>query len=582
MMGIPIKYASFYGGEIPENPVELILNIPKDELIATIVSVNSRLKPIASNHFDDSRDTQVECLKSIFLDNKQNDPRVYNCLPVLRTFLRLPDNNILFTRVTCLYALQEIINCNDFVEKEPEYNFKNREQIFKFLLIVNDKTITGDENYKNEGHEELGNDFFEFFMFRELHHNQYNVCSNAINTFYKSWFLLNKIENDLFFGKHFQNFLTWKYQVESIEEVLKFIIWSYINSEDEVLGIRYLNVPNDNLEAIKVLDVLSAHIEYELPIDGDLTKFDFFQLKKSPLYKSKTRDGKNIISYVLLDDGFFLEKFYSLFINDFWFDFLKPNEICDRKQWGDFIGSKFFEPFIEDILSESFSNSDNVILRSTTELLFKIEGRPIEYADFYVRENQNVALFEVKSGFIPLDHGYKTVSNIDDYRNLDLNKFNKDYGLKQLAEKTLKKFHLYKKEIDDPYFNYGRKVQIYPIIVVNDPIISSGIMPFVLKRNFNELLDKENVSKKTKDHNIKDLIIINISQLQDIEQSLKDRKVNFFSMLDLYLSMSDASNPNNNNNKGYKFLRTFEHVLGAKVKDGLISERVKELKWLKI
>lgn len=43
--------------------------------------------------------------------------------------------------------------------------------------------------------------------------------------------------------------------------------------------------------------------------------------------------------------------------------------------------------------------------------------------------------------------------------------------------------------------------------------------------------------------------------------------------------MSDFKNKNNF--KGYKFLRTFEHVLYAKVKDGLISDRIKDLKWIK-
>jgi hypothetical protein len=578
MMGYLVKYSDLYGTPAPVNPLDLILNIPKEELIATVASVNSRLKPLTSNHFDDSKDTQISCLRAIFLDT-ENPLEQSFCLSLIRKYDLKPNNHKLFSRVTCLYALQEIINCDGFTNDIPEYNFENRERIFKFLLLANDQILTGDKNYKEEGYQKLGNDFFDFFMFRELHHNQYNECSNAINIFYKSFYLFNKIENHHFYGVHFKNYITWHYNVESTNEFLQHIIWSYIKSYDEKLGLRYINVPKDNTDVIKILDAFSSKVVYDIPIKDDLKTFDFFPLKKSPLFKCKQKDDKDIISYIVLDEGFYIEKAYSIFINDFWFDYLKPNKICTRKDWGNFIGSEFYEPFIEEILNESFSTSQNIVIRSTNQLLFSIEGTPIEYADFYIREKQNIALFEVKSGFIPLDHGYKTVSTIDDYKNLDLDKFNKDYGLTQLAEKTIKKFHLYKNEIDDPNFNSARKVQIYPIIIVNDPIISSGIVPFVLKRKFNDLLEKEGINKKEKKHNITDLCIINTSHLQDMEQSLKDKKVNFFNLLDLYLLMSDFKNKNNF--KGYKFLRTFEQVLHAKVKDGLIADRIIQLKWLK-
>ena len=577
MWGYLIKYIDFYGATAPENPIDLILDIPKEELLATITAINTRLKPIDSNHFDDSRETQIECLRTVFLDNN-NPIHLSFCRALIHKYLSTPKNHNLFSRVTCLYAIQEVINNDGFVTETPEYNFDNRERIFKFLLLANEQILTGDKNYQEEGYEQLGKDFFEFFMFRELHHNQYNECSNAINIFYKSFFLFKKIEEHHLYGQHFKNFITWFYKVESTKEFLKHIIWTFIKSYDEVLGIRYINTPKDNVDAIKILDSFSAKVEYEIPTKNDLRTFDFFPLKKSPLFKCKVKEDKDIISYIMYDEGFYIEKTYSIFINDFWFDYLKPNEICTRKDWGNFIGSDFYEPFTEEVLKESFSSSPNVILKSTDQLQFNIEGTKIEYADFYIREKQNVALFEVKSGFIPLDHGYKTVATIKDFKNLDTERFNKDYGLSQLAEKTLKKFHIYKSEIDDVSFNYQRKVQIYPVIVINDPIVSSGIVPFVLKRKFNELLEKEEISKKTKEHNIKDLIIINISDLQELEQSLKDKKIDFFGLLDLYLMMSDYTNKANH--KNYNFLRKFNHALAVKIKDGLISNRIKNIKWL--
>lgn len=579
MIGNLVKYSNFYSDNILVNPIELILDIPKNELIATIVSVNSKLKPVNSNHFDDSRDTQIECLKAIFLDNKNNNPATYNCLPIINRFTTLPAHYSLFNRVTCLYALQEIICRDDFSVEDQEWNFDNRERIFKFLLIVNDFVLSGDKNYKEEGYNQLGSDFFEFFMFRELHHNQYNECSNTVNIFHKTSYLLEVIENSENFGNYFKYYFTWKYNVSSISEALKFILWSYIKSNDEELKLRYLNIPNDNIDAVKILNVLSEVIEYEIPNDN-LSKFDFLPLKKSPLYKSKMKKDEHITTYLILDDIFFLDKFYSLFINDFWFDFLEPNNICERKDWGNYIGSTFFENFIEDILVQSFSTNLNYVLSASKQLTFNYEGSSIEYADFYIRDNQNIALFEAKSGFIPLINGYKTVKNIEDYRNLDLEKFYKDYGLTQLAEKTIKKFHQYKYHIEDTNFNKERKVQIYPLIVVNDPILSSSIFSFVFKRKFNELLKKEGINKKQKLHNIKELTVLNVYHLQDMEQSLINKENDFFQLLDYYHIITDVKNVVNRRNDNY--LRTFDHVLDKKVKTNLISDRIKDLNWLKI
>lgn len=307
MWGNLIKYSDFYVLEAPDNPIDLIRGIPKEELIATIVAINTRLKPLGSNYFDDSRKTQIHCLRTVFLDNKNPIERSF-CLSLIEKYVNTPSNYNLFSRITCLYALQEIINFSDFEKETPDYNFENREKIFQFLLIANDQILSRDKNYKEEGYKELGSDFFEFFMFRELHHNQYNECSNSINILYKSWFLFNKIENHYFFSKHFKNYLTWQYNVESVDVFLKHILSVYLLSYDETLELRYLNVPKKEIDVIKVFDSFSSNYEFETLEKDDLKVFDFLPLKKSPLFKGKTEDNKDTIGYLILDDGLFLEK----------------------------------------------------------------------------------------------------------------------------------------------------------------------------------------------------------------------------------------------------------------------------------
>src|SRR5690606_41136445 len=177
--------------EIPENPIEIIKLLPKEEILATIAAINARLKPIDKSYFDDSRETQIECLRVLFLDNN-NHPSQSNCPQFILKYLRTPANHNLFSRVTCLYAFQEVIDTEGFVEQTPEYTIDLRERILKYLLSVNENILLFDQEYSGVDHKTLGKNFFEFFMFKELPHNQYYATSNSINLFFKAFSLLDR------------------------------------------------------------------------------------------------------------------------------------------------------------------------------------------------------------------------------------------------------------------------------------------------------------------------------------------------------------------------------------------------------
>lgn len=577
-MGLLIKYSEFYGKNIPENPINLIKCIPKEELLATIASINNRLKPVHSSHIDDSRDTQIDCLRTIFLDNK-NPPSQSNCKSFVYKFIDSPRSYTLFTRVTCLYAFQEIISSDGFVEETPEYTIEIRENILKFLLIVNENILIFNNEYSDKDREELGDKFFEYFMFKELPHNQYYVSFNSINVFYKSWILFKLLNNDSNFGKHLKNYLKQTFDVDEMSDFFKKQMYSYFQSHDDNLKMQYLNVKKTNIEVIKILDKFSERNNFPLSEKDDLKIFEFLDLKKSPLYKNEGNDGKDIITYLVLDNTLFIEKTYSLFINDFWFDYLKPNNICNRNDWGNFIGTAFFEPFLETIFCNAFQNNRRTVYRSTDDLKFKLnQQNEIEYADFYIREKGKIILAEAKSNYLPFINGYKTVKTIDDYKALDLTKFYKDYGLTQLANKTIKEFHKYKFHINDKDFSFKRKVKLHPMLIVNDPIFSSGFASFAFKRKFTELLKSENIEIENEQQIIFPLTIINVSELQELEQSLQDADENIFNIIRYYNSITNVNRVPKEGS--FIVLKTIEHAINKRIKSKLIANRIKKLTWL--
>ena len=578
MMGHLMKFSEFYNTESPKNPIELIKSLPKEEVLATIAAINSRLKPLDKSYFYDSRQTQVECLRVLFLDNKNHHSQS-NCRTFIIRYLQSPSNYNLFTRVTCLYAFQEIISTDGFATNTPEYNIQNRELILKYLLIVNENILLFDKEFAEDDHEKLGENFFEYFMFKQLPHNQHYATSNAVNLFYKSWSLFESIKNDSFFGEHLLTYLRETFGVETISDFFKNQMYSYFISYDRQLNLGYINVEKSEKNAIKILDKLSEKQNIDIPDKSNLKIFEFLNIKKSPLYKNVGNDGKNIFTYLVLDSNLLIEKTYSLFINDFWFDYLKPNKICNRKDWGNFIGSVFFEPLIEEIFNHSFKNNKRTEFRATDELKFKIKGgNEIEYADFYVREGNKIILAEAKSNYLPVIQGYKTVRNIEDYKSLDLDKFYKDYGLTQLASKTIKEFNKYKDEISDQNFDFCRKVKLYPVLIVNDPIFSSGLASFAFKRKFEVLLKEQEISINTDFHIITPLTIFNVSNLQDVEQSLQDGDENIFNIIRHSHSISDKKRVPTEGTT--VVLKNIEQSINKLVKSKLIADRISKFTWL--
>ena len=496
MIGLPVKYSDFYGEVMPEEPLSLIRHLPKKEVVTTISMINSKLKPVSATYFDDSRKTQIECSVFLFLEN--NNPQKSPLLTTLmRKYTSLAINYNLYTRVTCLYALQLILTDQEFTDSEQrQYTPEEREPIFKFLLCSNENLLYFDKEHERGTADELGEDFFEFFMFKEMPHNQYYETSNPLNVFFKSWSLFNALRNVVLFKEPLENFLNENFGTSDLDDYFKFQMYNYFKSYDAHLGFNYLNVPTSEENAIVILDKLSERQDYDVPSIDDLKIFDFFDIKKSPVYLNEDFDDSDELkSYIVLDNIFFIEKMYSLFVNDFWFDYLKPNEICNRTDWGNFIGATFFEPFLEDIFYHILQGQSHYVYRSTDNLKVSLNGQSeIEYADFYLRKGNKIALIEAKSNYIPMVQGYKNVNTVEDYRNLDLPKFYKDFGLSQLTSKTIKHFHDYKMNIGDAGIRENRRVHLYPILLVNEPILSSSYVSFAMRRRFLKLLDTEGIA----------------------------------------------------------------------------------------
>lgn len=291
MFGHPLKFSDFFNQDVPNNPLHLIRTLPKDELIATITAVNTRLKNVYSSGYDISRQTQIECLRAVLDDFKNPINRSF-AKPFVEKFLLLPDNFQFFTRVTCLYAMQWILSSNEFPKERPvNYTLEQRIGIFKFLLICNEKILFFNQQFNDTHTDALGERFFEYYMFKEIPHNQYFYHTNPLNKFYKGWYLMDVLSKDLFYGKHFKSYLKEIFDIDSLTEFFKFIIAQFFQSNDDNLKVNYLKIRTDlHPKSIEILKVFSERLNLPLPDEASLEILDFLELKKNPVYDGGESD----------------------------------------------------------------------------------------------------------------------------------------------------------------------------------------------------------------------------------------------------------------------------------------------------
>jgi hypothetical protein len=148
--------------------------------------------------------------------------------------------------------------------------------------------------------------------------------------------LIEFFKNDFELNQHFASY--FKPVGIDPKKYLFYIMSFYCNLSDKSIYFAYYyNIPQELKEDLKYLDLLSIRTLVQ-----PLHAFDLNEIKKSPFYKLSENE------YILLDLGFLIDKAYSLFINDFYFNYLKANKIPYSYYAGK-IGY-FFENHVSKIL----------------------------------------------------------------------------------------------------------------------------------------------------------------------------------------------------------------------------------------
>lgn len=563
MIGTILKYEDFFSDSVPKNKFDLIKHIPRCELIANYSSLNHILKQPLDLDFDYSFKNQAKLIATLY--QLHLEPRgIEYCRKYIDRFSYLFEKSkggvAICTRTSCLFCLNEILFSED-IEFEENKGIKfypdDYLALFKFLLLCNKEMLSYNETYDGEiTSEKLGDRFFEAFMFKEIPNNQYSYIQNPINLLERGRQLFNFLKRK--YGKELEAF-TKEYKIESPEHFISIIANHFLfkSGMEQIQAYRVKRTDKDFIDRMNMLSVRGNG----KPNTG-IKKFEFLEIKKSPMY-CVVGEVENI--YILMDNTFLIEKCYELFFWDFFFDILKKKG-KRIEEWGGDVGL-FFEGYAKGVFEYCFNNHKDIVLKSTYELL--IAGT--EYADFYIRRKRNVVLIQAKRSYVP-QIGYKEVYSLKDFENLKRDEFYERFGLSQIVEMSIKRFDEYAPEIDEGLPQ--NKLFLYPVLLINEPIISFAVTSYIFNKKFDELLEKNQIEKENKKWRISRLVVLHINELEKLQEGLNKRDMKFDQFLQSY---ADNTNVELANNYYAPFL-TVDNYIRKKIKSPAIPEYLSDKK----
>jgi hypothetical protein len=293
-----LGYEELFGETTPENRLDIIKMIPKLDLVAEFSGLNNRLKPKKSVSIDHSLSLQLELLE-YYIPNRNIHSRFKEVFQKYSFYKNgvIENYPLLFTRPTCLFALEEIINCDDLVETDKSFIMGKEENWVAFLqyLAAVNSEITKIKKVVEE------NASFEAFNVKTIALNELTVETDLFFTPYRGLSLIRYLLQKSQFNKEITQYFMEIYSLDSEKYIYEILSMYYSNStQDEKMNFYYLVKEGDT----SFFEHLSNKIDNDVP-------FKLINIRKNPFFKDSSR--KN--SFFLLDNMLLLEKSYSQFLS---------------------------------------------------------------------------------------------------------------------------------------------------------------------------------------------------------------------------------------------------------------------------
>ena len=184
----------------------------------------------------------------------------------------------------------------------------------------------------------------------------------------------------------------------------------------------------------------------------------------------------------------------------------------------------------------------------------------IEIADIYIRQNKKILVGQVKSGSIYDKEKYS--GEIDSLYKSDREKFFKDFGVDQTLE-SIRNILKYS-SLFDSLLQPQKTIEFYPIIIVNDKVFQTPLIPDLLHKRFQELMATESFIP----HIIHPLVVTHVADWEYMENALSTRRKDIWDTLkNHYRKIDDTLMP--------PFINTSDRFIGPGAIVDRVSDKIK-------
>lgn len=527
---IYIEYKMIFSDK-PLDICEYLRNIDRHNLICTALRLI-----YSDNMYSEYKDYCAEffCAENFSFAN--------DCFKLLSNYLQESNQNLTATYIvisqsTALELLRQTfaINRNDFVANIPQS--LQEQYLFKALLIIN-QTIAQWEvpmEYNSEG------DVTDLCLAK------YIFCSSLDNfervnirpeyvamlQIIKGYHFLNYCENSKF-KTHLNVFLTnygFKNWQQYLYEAIHLILYPLINKKGYFPVISL----NSQRDGEKFLQALSFEEKNSIPLDKNM---DYTYFKTYPLIKI----GNG--SYLPISTLFCINRIYKSIYFEFKAinnTFINTHNYINDKALLPIITSEFSEQTLfEKYIRNTLSGHHGLKLSDTDcKRIRKSSHEP----DFYLRDGNNIILFENKDIKIPdkvFSHKkYDLLEDIIRKKLIDKQGIGQlVYNIKQIEEKTFK--------WDSRIPNNPR---IYPILIIDDSSLCVPGLNYILNEELQQQIRINKINIK-----VYPLVIIELDTLIAFANYFQSRTIKFKEILDKYYKyISICNNPKQIEQLDYKY-----------------------------
>jgi len=508
-----LSYQEFFNQKPPENRLELLNGVSKNEIIHQIASLNTRLKPPGHVSYDLSLKTQLEELKYFSGFNEELSKRNY--LAYRRFFKDEKTYAIIFNRAANLVALEELINSS--LPDPPDFNMTEAswDSILRYYLAINTAIVEFKETPPGTSIEN-----FEHVHAALVPLNEYSVPVDPIFLPFRGQRLFRYFLTHTKYGKHIQDYFDKTLETEP-DYFIFMMLEIYLRKRDDPKFNYLFRIPPEKIKFYNSLSIRSIK-----PSNNIL---ECLSIKKSPFYHYQSE------FYVLTDDVLSLEKCYDSFLNDIWFDKLKkafPGSNDFGNYRSELVGP-FLENYSEELIRWSFHFLHYPEPKCYSDLKITTGSGEIELADIYIRQNKKILIGQAKSKGIYSKEKY---SGSHEFFK-DKEEFYKEVGIDQLII-SLNYLHdspeLYEKEIKDI-----KKLDVFPILIVNDKTFQTGLSNNIINQRYQEKLSKKTYPKFT----LHPVTVVHISDLERMSQYIHERSVQIWDLLRCHYEDKAMLNP---------------------------------------